>query len=151
MVDSLVTLERSLIFIKPDHTKFADKIFSELDSYGSRIANAKVDSVPISLIEAHYFPHKGKSFFGYMTGSYVGRSIVLAVYQGENIIYNLMQVIGETDPSKAHAHTIRARYSDDSMEKAIKEQRPVRNVIHRSDSLEEALREINVWQEFLNQ
>lgn len=151
MVASLVALEKSLVFIKPDHIQFADEIFSELDYYGLRIATARVDSVSQELIEEHYLYHRGKSFFGYMTDSYVGRSIVLSVYQGENIISKLIKIIGPTDPSKSSKNTIRGKYSDDSMEKAIQEGRSVRNIIHRSDSLKEALREINVWQKFLNQ
>ena len=151
MSSSLLKLERSLVFIKPDHIIYADEILSDLDNYGSRIETARVDSIPREVIELHDINHMGKSFFEYMIGSYIGKSITLAVYQGPNIIHDLMQIIGETDPSKSRVHTIRAKYSDDSMEKAIQYKRPLRNVIHRSDSLKEALREIGVWQKFLNQ
>lgn len=59
-------------------------------------------------------------------------------------------MIGSTDPSKAHPNTLRARYSRDSLESAIAEQRPLSNVIHRSDSQAEAEREIAVWTEYLS-
>ena len=147
-MNTLMSLEKSLVFIKPDHIEFADEI---LDDYGLRIATAFVDKVPRETIRDHYSLHIGKNFFEYMTEAYVGKSISLAVYQGSNVIHDIIQIVGETDPSKSPKYTIRARYSGDSMKRAISEGRTLRNVIHRSDSLEEALREINVWQSFLNQ
>ena len=142
-------VERALVLIKPDHVEFADEILRELDNHGSRAATSRVFSVPGNVIRAHYSPHNGKPFFGYMTGSFIGKPVVLAVYKGEGIIQKLIDVIGPTDPSKASEDTIRGKYSKDSLEKAIAEGRPVRNVVHRSDSVEEAERELRVWMDYL--
>ena len=111
---------------------------------------AEVLKVPRGVIQEHYSPHKDKSFFGYMTESFVGRSVVLAVYEGPAIISSFITIIGVTDPAKASKDTIRGKYSNDSLEKAIAEKRPVKNVIHRSDSYSEAIREIGVWQPHLH-
>ncbi len=143
--------EKTLIMIKPDHVDLADMILSELDKWDAkRIRTARVESVPQEVIEAHYAPHVGKSFFGYMTQSFIGRPVVIAVYEGDGVIGRLAVVIGPTDPAKAPANTIRGKYSNDSLDAAIKEGRPVKNVIHRSDSAEEAAREIEVWKQYLD-
>lgn len=144
-------LEKTLILVKPGHVEFAGEILKQLDFRGNRITTARIGSVQRSMIEDHYFPHKDKSFFGYMCDSFVNRSIVLAVYQGRGIIQKFIKIIGPTDPSKAPKHTIRGKYSNDSLERSIAEKRPVENVIHRSDSIEEARREISVWEIYLNQ
>lgn len=141
--------QRTFVMIKPDHFLLAYDIFRELDQHGNRINVAHVNKVPQKLIEDHYIPHKGKSFYKYMTRSFVNRSIWIAIYEGNNIIQKLIDIIGPTDPSKAPQNTIRGRFSEDTLQTAIDEQRPVKNVIHRSDSVEEAKREIQVWQEYL--
>ena len=150
-------IEQSLVFIKPDHFNIAYFILSELDEFlefndgDSRKITAIVNSVKIEDIQSHYLYHNGKSFFDYMTQSYINRPIVLAIYEGENIIQRLVDATGPTDPSKASKNTIRGKYSSDSLELAISQQRPVINVIHRSESFQEALREIKVWQKYFNQ
>ncbi len=141
--------EKTFILIKPDHVKVADEILSHLDSYGSRILSGKVDSVSKEVIEEHYAPHKEKYFFHNMTRSFIGNSVILAVYEGEEVIQKFINLIGPTDPSKAQTHTIRGKYGNDSIERAEAEKRSVKNVIHRSDSSEEAEREIKVWEKHL--
>jgi nucleoside-diphosphate kinase len=141
--------ERTFIMIKPEHVELADKILEELDRYGTRVISAKVDAVPRDTIEEHYSPHKGKWFFDPMTNAYVEKSVVIAVYEGDNVIQRMMEVIGPTDPKKAGKETIRGKYGTDSLESAVAEKRPVQNVIHRSDCDSEAKREISVWQKYL--
>ncbi|KYK25616.1 hypothetical protein AYK26_05755 [Euryarchaeota archaeon SM23-78] len=141
--------EQTLVFIKPDHVKLADKILEELDELGTRLQTVKVDCVPKQVIENHYAIHKGKSFYDYLVGSFVGRPIVLAVYEGEGIVEKIIAVSGATDPAKAEKGTIRTKYSNDSLEIAMAEKRPVKNVIHRADSPESALYEMKVWEAYL--
>ena len=143
-------LERSLVFVKPPHTPLADVILNELDQYGHRMTTSRVDSVPKETIEEHYSIHRGKDFYQYMCDFFVGKSIVLAVYQEEGIIKALIDATGDRDPFKASSKTIRGKYGTDSLQAAISEKRAVENVIHRSDSVEEAEREINVWKDFLD-
>jgi len=143
-------LEKTFILIKPKYVGLANEILEQLDIYGKRIITAKIDAVPKNIIEDHYSPHKGKSFFKYMTESFAGKSVVIAIYEGKGIIQKISDFIGPTDPSKASKNTIRGKYSNDSLETAIAKQRPVENVIHRSDSIAEAKREISVWKQYLN-
>jgi nucleoside-diphosphate kinase len=141
--------ERTFIMIKPDHFGLADRILGELDRHALRVQTAEVAEVPRDVIEEHYAVHRDRSFFGYMTSSFVGRSVVIAVYEGEHVIERFIELIGPTDPSKAHPGTIRGEYGNDSLERALAEKRPCSNVIHRSDSPQEFEREFGVWKEYL--
>jgi len=142
-------LEKSLVFVKPPHTRLAGVIFKDLDQHGVRIITKFIESTPRKNIEEHYIIHKGKPFYEYMCDFFVGKPLVLAVYQGEDIIKTLIDAVGDKDPFKASGTTIRGKYGTDSLEVAISNKRPVENVIHRSDSIQEAEREINVWRNFL--
>ncbi len=85
-----------------------------------------------------------------MIDYFENQSVVLAIYEVEKeVIKKFRDVIGNTNPAKAVVGTIRYIFSRDSLDKAISENRPVENVIHCSDSVEEARREINVWKEYL--
>lgn len=142
-------IERTLTFVKPYHIMLAYQILADLDQHGTRLATARVQSVPLDVIEAHYSCHRDKPFFRRITLDIAGQPVVLAVYEGEDIVKQFMDFIGPTDPAKAPEGTIRRKYSLDSRAQADIEGRTVRNVIHRSDSLPEALREISVWQQYL--
>jgi nucleoside-diphosphate kinase len=142
-------IERTFIMVKPDHYDLADLILKDLDMHGNRVQTARVESVPREVIEEHYAAHRGKYYFGYMTDSFVGRPVVLAVYEGEGIIKKMMDAVGPTDPAKAEGNTIRRKYCNDSLDAAIAEKRPCKNAVHRSDSPKEAERELAVWAEFL--
>ena len=143
------TLERTFILIKPANIGDADAILDELDHYGHRVASAHVDAIPRDIIESHYAPHKGKFYFEDMVADFVEKPTVIAVYEGAGVISRMLEIIGPTDPSKAPPHTIRYRYSNDSLADAIAQKRPLKNVVHRSDSVSESSREIAVWNQYL--
>jgi nucleoside-diphosphate kinase len=142
--------ERTFIMIKPDHVELADIILAELDALARRVMTVRVESVPLEIVEEHYAVHRGRPFFGYMTASFAEKPVVLAVYEGDDVINTLRAAIGPTDPAKAPPDTIRGKYGRDSLESAIAEGRPCSNVIHRSDSPGEAEREISVWRQYLD-
>ncbi len=140
--------EQSFILIKPDHVDQAENILKELDQYGQRIVTVHVASVAYETIAEHYAGHRGRPYYEYMVQSFVGKPVVIAVFEGGQIRERLIDAIGPTDPRNAPPTTIRGKYSNDSLERAIAEGRPVRNVIHRSDSATEAQREIHVWNSY---
>lgn len=153
-----------MVIIKPDHVELAESILSEIDcrllkeyvksdnldcDFGVRVNTARVEKVPLEVIEEHYAAHRNKSFFGYMTKYFENKAVFLAVYVGPGVISKLSDIIGSTDPEKASKGSIRSRFSGDSLDKAMSEGRTVRNVIHRSDSIEETERELKVWGRYL--
>jgi nucleoside-diphosphate kinase len=141
--------ETTFVLVKPDCVELVEDILLELDNWGLRLETAKVEKVPREVIENHYTIHRGKPFFRDMVKGFTDKPVVLAVYEGEEVISRFMEIIGPTDPSNAPKWTIRGRYSTDSLEEAISEGRMVRNVIHRSDSPSEVVRELEVWAQYL--
>ena len=146
--------ERTFIMIKPDRENIAITILNTLNGllqdYGDLTRIIRVNSIPKEVIKNHYILHKDKDFYQRMIDYFTDKSVVLAVYEGkEGLINKCKEVVGNTDPAKATEGTIRYIFSRDSLEKAIAEERPVENVIHCSDSVKEAKREIDVWKEYL--
>ncbi len=93
------------------------------------------DIIPQELIEKHYAEHIGKPFYPGSVKYFLSGPIVAMVIAGENIIHGVRQIVGATNPDNADVGTIRADYAQ------IMRQ----NIVHASDSIESAEREINVW------
>ncbi len=71
--------------------------------------------------------------------------IVAIVLKGPNAISVVRKIVGPTKPIEAQPGTIRGDYSFDSPEIANAEKRALFNVVHASDSKEEAEREIKFF------
>ena len=72
--------------------------------------------------------------------------IIAMILKGPNAIKSVRDIVGATEPSKAEKGTIRADFaSEEDYEKANSVGRALRNLIHASDSIENAEREISVW------
>ena len=77
---------------------------------------------------------------------YMQTSPVLAlVVEGSDSVSIVKKLVGSTEPSTSDVGTIRGDYTIDSYEHSTIENRAVRNLIHCSDSVEEAQREIEIW------
>lgn len=123
-----------LVIVKPWVIHYTDEILGAFDSRGRRIRDARVDSVPQRIIEAHYAVHRDKPFFGPMTREFIGQPVHLAVYGGDCAGFR-QAAIG-----------VRERYAP---EIPPSENRLVfRNAVHVSDP-EEAARELEVWRDYL--
>lgn len=71
--------------------------------------------------------------------------IVLMVVEGNHAVEVARKIVGYTLPYKAEPGTIRGDFSVDSPDLANREKRAIRNIVHASDSIEEANREIRYW------
>lgn len=71
--------------------------------------------------------------------------VVAFVLEGEDAIQRARKLGGYTDPSKAEPGSIRGDLGMDSISKANRERRAVRNLVHLSSSKEEARRELKLW------
>lgn len=78
--------------------------------------------------------------------SYLQESpICILVVQGYETIEIVRKLSGNTIPLLAAPGTIRGDFSHDAIDLANEHKRPLRNIIHASDSLEDAEKEIKVW------
>lgn len=71
--------------------------------------------------------------------------VVAMVIQGNEAVGVVKKLVGGTEPCTSDVGTIRGDFTIDSYEHAGVSERAVRNLIHCSDELEEAQREIGVW------
>jgi nucleoside-diphosphate kinase len=71
--------------------------------------------------------------------------IVALVFEGNKATSVVTKIVGSTEPSTSDVGTIRGDYTVDSFGHATYEDRAVRNLVHQSESPEEAEREIAIW------
>ncbi|HXK36527.1 MAG TPA: nucleoside-diphosphate kinase [Candidatus Paceibacterota bacterium] len=77
---------------------------------------------------------------------YMSASPVLAmVWEGNQAVAVVKKIVGTTDPTASDVGTIRGDYQLDSYTLSDAEQRGIRNLIHCSDQVSEAQREIGIW------
>ena len=77
----------------------------------------------------------------YMTAA----PVVAMVLEGNQAVAVVTKLVGTTEPATSDVGTIRGDYTVDSYGHSSYEDRAVRNLIHCSESPEEAEREIQVW------
>lgn len=130
-------MERSLVLIKPDamQRKLAGTIISRLEGKGLKLAALKMLHMDKKLAERHYAVHADKPFFKDLVDYIISTPIVAIVFEGDNAVEAIRNIMGATDPSKAKPGTIRADFGLDIQ----------RNAVHSSDSIETAKKEIKIF------
>ncbi len=71
--------------------------------------------------------------------------VVAMVWEGNEAVAVVTKLVGTTEPKTSDVGTIRGDYTVDSYGHSSYENRSVRNLIHCSESPEEAEREIAIW------
>jgi nucleoside-diphosphate kinase len=130
-------MERSLVLIKPDAVQraLAGQIISRLEMKGLKIVAMKMLYMDKNLAERHYAIHEGKVFFDDLVSFIASSPLIAIVFQGENAVQIIRQMMGETDPTKASVGTIRGDFGIDVGH----------NLVHGSDSPENARREVDLF------
>ena len=130
-------MQRSLVLIKPDAMKrgLAGEIISRLERRGLKIVAMKMLQMDKDLAQRHYAVHKDKAFFPDLVNFITSSPVIAIIFQGENAVEVIRQTMGETDPTKARPGTIRGDFAIDIGH----------NLVHGSDSLENASKEINLF------
>lgn len=130
-------MERTFIMIKPDGVQrgLTGEIIKRLEQKGFNLIGLKMMSVSRELAEKHYDVHRDKSFFGSLVAFIVSAPVVAMVWEGEGVVASARKIIGATNPLSAEPGTIRGDYGISIG----------RNLIHGSDAVETAQREIALW------
>ncbi len=130
-------MERTFVAIKPNGVKrgLVGRILSRFEDKGYRIIAMKIIHVDNELASKHYAEHKGKPFYNGLVEYITSSPIAAIVLEGENVVEQVRRLMGATDPNKADVGTIRADFAQ-AME---------RNIVHGSDSVESAKREIALY------
>ena len=128
--------ERTLAVIKPDGGKrgLVGEVISRFERRGLKITALKMTWMSEALAHRLYAPHKGKSFYQGLISFMTSGPIVAMAIEGESAIKLVRNMMGALRPEEAMPGSIRGDYSMDIRH----------NVIHGSDSQENAHRELAV-------
>ena len=133
----MADLEQTLILVKPDGVQRAltGEIIGRLERRGLKIVAMRMLHVSRETAEQHYAEHVGKPFFAGLVDYITSAPIVAIVFEGPQAIAAARSTIGSTKPVEATPGTIRGDYG----------MMVGRNLIHGSDAVESAKREIGIF------
>lgn len=130
-------MQRTLILLKPDcvQRRLVGTIINRFEQKGLRLAAMKLVQASRPLAERHYAVHKGKPFYDSLLQFITSGPTVALVWEGREAVAVARTLMGATDGTKAPPATIRGDF-------ALSVQN---NLVHGSDSPENAEAEIAIW------
>lgn len=87
----------------------------------------------------------GKDMIRLLVDFMVAGPVVTMVLEGNQAVAVVKKLVGGTEPATSDVGTIRGDFTIDSYNISAVDNRSVRNLIHCSDEVEEAKREIKLW------
>ena len=167
--------ERSLVLLKPDTVQrsLVGEVIKRFENTGLKIAAMKMIVPTEAQLLEHYnkddawYQRKGegiakeleqqgkpiekepmeygkdiiRTIVRYMTAA----PVVAMILEGNKAVSVVTKIVGTTEPATSDVGTIRGDYTVDSYFHATFENRAVRNLVHQSESPEEAEREMAIW------
>jgi nucleoside-diphosphate kinase len=130
--------DRTLVLLKPDAVErgLVGQILARFETKGLKIVALSLRTLDAEILARHYEEHVGKGFYADLV-SFMGRGpVVSLVLEGpENTWEVVRSMMGATNPLKAAPGTIRGDYGTLFTE----------NLVHGSDSLQSAEREVSIF------
>lgn len=167
--------ERSLVLLKPDTVQrsLVGEVIKRFEQTGLKISAMKMIVPTEDQLLRHYnkddawYLRKGqgivdelkaqgteitkepieygkdiiRTIVHYMTAA----PVVAMIMEGNKAVTVVSKIVGSTEPATSDVGTIRGDYTVDSYAHSTFENRAVRNLVHQSESPEEAEREIAIW------
>jgi nucleoside-diphosphate kinase len=129
-----MALERTLSIVKPDGVgrNLIGDVYHRFEKAELRIIAARMLHLTQRQAEGFYAVHRERPFFRDLCAYMTSGPVMVQVLEGESAVQRHRDIMGATDPKKAAPGTIRA-----DLASSIEE-----NVVHGSDSAENAAREI---------
>jgi nucleoside-diphosphate kinase len=128
-------MERTLILIKPNALQrgIVGDIITRFERKGLRLSGMKMFFMTDELVAEHYAHLVERPFFPYLKASMQAAPLIACCLEGAEAVETVRQMVGATNSRKALPGTIRGDFSMSGEQ----------NVVHASDSVENALVEIN--------
>ena len=128
---------KTFFMIKPDGVKrnLIGEVISRVEEKGFEITKIKMMMISKSLAEEHYGEHKDKPFFNDLVDFITSGPVVAMQVEGENVVAQIRNLMGATNPSDATPGSIRGDLATELDQ----------NVVHGSDSNTSAERELNLF------
>ena len=130
-------MEKTFIMVKPDGVKrhLIGEVVKQYEQKGLILVAGKLMVISEELAKKHYAEHVDKPFFGELVSFITSGPVFAMVWQGNDAVVIARQINGKTTHLEADLASIRGRFATDT----------AFNVVHGSDSLESAEREINLF------
>ncbi|BBH20991.1 nucleoside diphosphate kinase [Paenibacillus baekrokdamisoli] len=130
-------MEKTFLMVKPDGVQrgLIGEILSRFERKGLKLVAAKFMQITPELAERHYAEHVGKPFYPPLVEFVTSGPVFAMVWEGDNVIALSRALIGKTNAIDAAPGTIRSDYAVHTNF----------NVIHGSDSVSSAEREIGIF------
>ena len=129
--------ERTFIMVKPDGVQrgLIGEIIGRFERKGFQLVGMKMTAPGQAHFEEHYGDLKGKPFFPGLVQYAASGPVVAMVWEGDNAVKTGRKMLGATKPFDSEPGTIRGDLCIDVG----------RNIIHGSDSVDSANKEIGLW------
>ena len=130
-------IERTLVLIKPDAVArgLVGEVISRFERKGLTLSALVLRTMDVELADRHYAEHVEKAFYPPLRDFMTGGPLLAGILSGDEAVEVVRGLVGATDGRKAAAGTIRGDLSLSNRE----------NLVHASDSVESAEREIKLW------
>ncbi|MBI1370120.1 MAG: nucleoside-diphosphate kinase [Planctomycetes bacterium] len=130
-------MQTTLIILKPDAVQrgLMGQVLARFEAKGLAVVGAKFMKVPVDIAKKHYAEHDGKPFFQSLIDFITSTPVLVLAIRGREAVAVCRKLIGATDGANADPGTLRG---DFGISKAM-------NLVHGSDSLESAHRELALW------
>ena len=130
-------MQQTLILLKPDaiHRRLVGTILQRFEQKGLRLVGLKLVQADRTLAENHYAVHRGKPFYEALLQFLTSGPTLAVVLEGREAVPVVRDMMGKTDGAKSPPGTIRGDFGISIQN----------NLIHGSDSPENAATEIALW------
>ena len=132
-----MAIQKTYSMIKPDGVRngHIGEIVNRFERAGLTVERMELGMVTLDQAKANYAEHEGKPFYDGLISYITSGPVVKMVVSGENAVKTMRKLMGATNCAEAAPGTIRGDFGLTVDE----------NVIHGSDSVESAEREIKVF------
>lgn len=137
----MTQVEETLVLVKPDGVarNLTGEVLRRIEAKGYQLVDIRMVQPDRALLARHYAEHEGKPFFEPLLEFMQSGPIVALRVAGDRVIEGFRSLAGATDPTAAAPGTIRGDLARDWG-------LPVQqNLVHGSDSVESAQRELALW------
>jgi len=130
-------IENTFVMVKPDGVArgLVGEVVSRFERKGLTLENMRMLTITDELAGRHYAEHTDKPFFGELVDFITSGPVVAMEWSGESAVSVSRTLIGGTNPAEAAPGTIRGDFGI-----VI-----THNLVHGSDSLESAKRELGIF------
>ncbi|XP_041072510.1 nucleoside diphosphate kinase [Carcharodon carcharias] len=129
--------EQTFIAVKPDGVQrgIVGEVIKRFEQKGFKLVAMKFLQAPVALLEKHYCDLSDKPFYPNLIKYMSSGPVVAMVWEGLNVVKTGRVMLGETNPADSKPGTIRGDFCI----------QVGRNIIHGSDSVASAQKEVNLW------